>query len=477
MEPSRTVPLNRIKLLAAVAAALVIVLAFARGAPDTANALPPFTPTFTLTIDDAAPDDPSVVPASDTCEVGVPCKAHYHLTIPDGQPGPVSSNTGIGPQVILPDSYVSVFGDASVPDGAIVGRNWGQSRSGAVGSCGSGVVFPFDQAVYDATTVHATTTGNASDLLSFDHWPVQLDGVVSSVATSHPGSTLTLRWVIPTSPFNVLMFHLVGGETLFLAVGSDPSAPPVSQSCGPYDLNFMILGLSRDNPATAADESGVPLNTCAAPGTSSWELTIDRNDTPPGDTTTLFDTTSCTENTPPGAAVDVPLLGGTSTLGGIDVSFDSVTSQGSTSATGASSGPPPPTGFQVIGVGAAPTYYDINTTAAFTGPVTLCIHYDDSGVPPAEEANLRLMQYDGSAFIDRTTSVDTVANIICASAPSFSTWAIMAVPSAVGGDVKILRGPADGGSLTLYILLGAVATIVAIGAAGALAARHRRHAV
>jgi MYXO-CTERM domain-containing protein len=195
----------------------------------------------------------------------------------------------------------------------------------------------------------------------------------------------------------------------------------------------------------------------------------------------LVDTVTCLPNTPTGTAVSVSLLGGTTSgVGGVDVTFADVSAPGSTSVTGSNTGPPPPTGFQVVGLSGAPFFYDINTTATFTGPITLCVHYDETGLTPAEESGLRLMQDDGSGFVDRTTSLDTTANIICGSAPSFSTWAVMLEqgfpppgPPVVGGVLGLVSdepdarqtAPEDGSRLPSTVGLAAFGLVALAGSA------------
>ncbi len=409
-----------------------------------------FTPAFTETIDDVAPDDPYVLPTADECVVGDVCKAMFNLTIPDGQIG-TSLYPGRTLTVAASLQFLALLGDANVPNGAIVARVFGSERSGPLGSCvTSGTINPFDSLYFEATIDQLTTTGSPTDLSSFDAWPSQLDVIVTQVVNDYQDAELFARW-IDTFDSTVLIFSLPGGGGLVVGVSGDPNQPPVAENCGPIDISFTLLGRSLDNPVVPGDEGGYPLYVCVAEGTITYELTIDPNDTPPGDSVTLFDSATCSPNTPAGSGVSVPLLGGTSSgIGGIDVTFTDVTTGGSTSATGANVGPPPPTGFQVVGLAGASFYYDINTSAVFTGPVTLCVHYDETGLAPADEAGLTLMQDSGSGFVDRTTTLDTVANIICGSAPSFSIWAVMSPspegtggPPAVGGSVGLLDAEPD----------------------------------
>ena len=62
-------------------------------------------------------------------------------------------------------------------------------------------------------------------------------------------------------------------------------------------------------------------------------------------------------------------------------------------------------------LGEPPTYYDVTTTAAFDGPATVCINY--SGIGYQSESGLKLFHLEDGAWVDRTVSLDTGANVIC----------------------------------------------------------------
>ena len=105
----------------------------------------------------------------------------------------------------------------------------------------------------------------------------------------------------------------------------------------------------------------------------------------------------------------------------VSVTFDEVTGAGETTLTTSDTGPQPPGGFEL---GDPPVYYDIKTTASFTGLVTVCIDYDEQF---ADENNLELVHRetdpDGNeVWVDRTVSLDTENNIICAEVTSFSVF-------------------------------------------------------
>ena len=104
------------------------------------------------------------------------------------------------------------------------------------------------------------------------------------------------------------------------------------------------------------------------------------------------------------------------------LTFDFVNTAGVTSLTISESGPTAPAGFQL---GVPQTYFDISTTADFTGfEVEICISYADVSFP--DESMLRLFHYDTSTdtWEDRTSSQDLDTDIIFAKTTSLSPFAI-----------------------------------------------------
>jgi len=103
----------------------------------------------------------------------------------------------------------------------------------------------------------------------------------------------------------------------------------------------------------------------------------------------------------------------------VALTFSNVTEAGITQLNTSSGGPLPPAGF-VLGI---PTiYYDLNTTATFTGAIEVCIDY--SNVTFINESTLQLFHFEGGVWVDRTSSHDPVNNIICAQVTSLSPFAI-----------------------------------------------------
>ncbi|MCK4392482.1 C39 family peptidase [Candidatus Bipolaricaulota bacterium] len=92
--------------------------------------------------------------------------------------------------------------------------------------------------------------------------------------------------------------------------------------------------------------------------------------------------------------------------------------------------------------------YSIDTTVTFTGGVTISIHYDDSGLTPAQEKNLRMYKVVDTPWwkwwgdqIDITQSVDTVANVITGRTDTLSTFLIGHEVGTVPAKAVINHGP------------------------------------
>jgi len=111
----------------------------------------------------------------------------------------------------------------------------------------------------------------------------------------------------------------------------------------------------------------------------------------------------------------------------LDMTFGTVSEGGTTSvetSTTAPGGGPGGLAFQGL-------YYDIDTTCVYSGPITISLTYDDSGMTPEQEANLRLMHWvtANQTWVDITVlPVDTVNNVITGVTDSLSVFAIAALP-------------------------------------------------
>jgi len=127
-------------------------------------------------------------------------------------------------------------------------------------------------------------------------------------------------------------------------------------------------------------------------------------------------------NTPAGASINVLPVDSTTGTTPVELTFDQVTQSGETSLQTSATGAEPPAGFAL---GDPATYYELATTATFSGMITVCIDY--SAVAFSDESALRLYHFEGGVWSDVTSpgfpNVD--ANIICGEVSSLSPFAVL----------------------------------------------------
>jgi VCBS repeat-containing protein len=144
-------------------------------------------------------------------------------------------------------------------------------------------------------------------------------------------------------------------------------------------------------------------------------------------------------NTLPGAGVQVAAAGPT-TSSPVSVTFSTVTTPGQTTYVTQQNLFAPPDGFRF---GTPPVTFDISTTATYTAPLRVCIDYATVAAY-ANQAMLRLFHYENGRWVDRTASVDTAAQRVCATVTSLSPFAL-AEPAPIAGRMHGAGGVEDGG--------------------------------
>jgi cysteine-rich repeat protein len=110
-----------------------------------------------------------------------------------------------------------------------------------------------------------------------------------------------------------------------------------------------------------------------------------------------------------------------------------------------------PANFQLQGT---PVFYDVTTTAKFSGSITVCLPYADAnndGIvddtdPPINENDLKILHNEGGVFMDRTFGTpDTVNKRICAQVASLSQFVIGAGTAPTdNADAVALQCPCSG---------------------------------
>jgi hypothetical protein len=181
----------------------------------------------------------------------------------------------------------------------------------------------------------------------------------------------------------------------------------------------------------------------------AWQSTADPTPAPAG-------------FTPAGSGVIVsPVVSGGSAAG-ISLTFASVSSPGATSVVITSSGPPLTQLFQ-LDLPFPPVFYNISTTAAYAGQVTICLPY---GASEGYWTNI-------------TSTIDSADGSICGVASSLSPFVVAqrlsasqsigplgpaASPSSADGYVSPTSGSPSSGLATGLIVALVVVVVVAAAA-------------
>ncbi len=124
-------------------------------------------------------------------------------------------------------------------------------------------------------------------------------------------------------------------------------------------------------------------------------------------------------NSPAGSGVVVKPQDSVTGENPVTLTFDNITDAGATTLNMSNTGPASPAGFSL---GTPPTFYDLSTSAAFTGNIEVCIDY--MGIAFVDESALKLFHFESGAWVDVTTSLNTTTNIICGQVTSLSPFAI-----------------------------------------------------
>ncbi|MHA1471913.1 MAG: penicillin acylase family protein [Promethearchaeota archaeon] len=104
---------------------------------------------------------------------------------------------------------------------------------------------------------------------------------------------------------------------------------------------------------------------------------------------------------------------------GVNITFSEVTNGGITNVEKSVEGPEPPSDFIAVS-----DYYDITTDATFSGAIAIAIPYVETQIY-ANEQFLRLLHWDPtSGWLDITTDVDTINNIMYGEALQLSKFLI-----------------------------------------------------
>jgi hypothetical protein len=123
-------------------------------------------------------------------------------------------------------------------------------------------------------------------------------------------------------------------------------------------------------------------------------------------------------NTPIGYGANVqPADSGTGSAP-VSITYDEITKGGITTLNISDEGEDPPFGFKL---GNPPTYYEITTTADYSGNIEICI--DFSGIDYGSAGDLVLYHYENGQWV-AAESQTVVDEVICGTVSSLSPFAI-----------------------------------------------------
>jgi probable HAF family extracellular repeat protein len=123
-------------------------------------------------------------------------------------------------------------------------------------------------------------------------------------------------------------------------------------------------------------------------------------------------------NTPAGPDVQATPVDAATGAVPASLTFSNVEAPGNTTLVTSDTGPAPLAGFQL---GDPPRYYNLHTTAVFSGELQVCLDYSgiafDSGLP-------ELFHYESGSWVNVTTLVDPPNTLVCGVVTSLSPFAI-----------------------------------------------------
>lgn len=287
-----------------------------------------------------------------------------------------------------------------------------------------------------------------------------------SGAAVFPGATDIASWVIAGNAITVL-----GSNYLVPADGSNSVA--LSDVFGPasiyqdiatspgetYTLSFFFAPLPWDESHSQTNSMDVfwdgslvgsysAVHTgSTAPAVAQWTLQtitviatgsttrVTFKDTDSYNLAPLIDVVSVVANgsatnTGSSVAIEPAAIMPSGVATSVSITFDSVQTSGATTVSATSTGPPPPSGFKLT---EPPTYYEIVTTATFSGPVRVCFTWTEGQID--NESGVTLFHHEQDNWVDITdvASRDTVQNSVCGTTLSFSPFTLFDIPYSFAG--------------------------------------------
>ena len=244
--------------------------------------------------------------------------------------------------------------------------------------------------------------------------------------SGEPESAFLYAWVTGQNNYAWNVVNLATGTQTISQSGTSISGYWQFNPCGNIialvnqgSLNGEEVDLYSVETGAHIGGTSFPLQSVTLNSTSESETATITN---PPQTITVARDPSCDPTTPQGSNQSVAPMAPHSNTSPATVTFSTVTQAGATGVTTSSTGNPPPAN---LAIGTPPVYYDIATSATYSGPITICINYSGIAFGGAPQ----LFHYENGAWVDRTSSVDTTHHIVCATVTSLSPFAIFSQPA------------------------------------------------
>ncbi|MEO7723252.1 MAG: right-handed parallel beta-helix repeat-containing protein, partial [Chthoniobacterales bacterium] len=209
------------------------------------------------------------------------------------------------------------------------------------------------------------------------------------------------------------------GDTTGNITGQDPNLGPLQDNGGMTFTHALLPGSPAIDKGKSAD---VMTDQRALPRPYNYPSIPNATG---GDGSDIGAFEDQPPNTTPGNDVTVE-----APAGDASVTFDSVTLAGFTTfgeiVPPSSAGAPPP-GYTILDDAPA---YDINTTATYTAPITVCFTVN-SITDVSDFARVRVLHGEDGQLVDRTVldSLDFASRTVCAEVDSLSPFVIALAPS------------------------------------------------
>jgi hypothetical protein len=240
-------------------------------------------------------------------------------------------------------------------------------------------------------------------------------------------------WITGPNLFSWNVVNLATGKQVISQTSTAISAYWQFNPCGNIiafvnqsSLNEEQVDLFSVDDGTHLGETGFPLDAVTLTSKPSDKTSTIFQEvatlTSSQQTIVIANDPSCQPNTQPGANGSVAPMAPRSNTSPATVTFTVVTQAGGTGVSTSSTGNAPPAGFEL---GDPPVFYDVATSASYTGTIVLCFKY--AGI--TFNGQPHLFHFQNGAWVDVTISVDALNQIICGSVTSLSPFAIFAAPT------------------------------------------------